>query len=64
MIALVCFVLNVLLSPFKSKAENAALRRQVVVLRRIVVQRRIRLTNSDRLFFILCVLKTLSALFG
>jgi hypothetical protein len=33
-------------------------------LRRIVVQRRIRLTNSDRLFFILCVLKTLSALFG
>jgi hypothetical protein len=56
MIALVCFVLNVLLSPFKSKsqleAENAALRRQVVVLRRIVVQRRIRLTNSDRMFFI------------
>src|SRR5262245_59916593 len=55
MIALVCFVLNVLLSPFKSKsrleAENAALRYQVVVLRRVVVQRRIRLTNSDRMFF-------------
>src|SRR5262245_18614615 len=56
MIALVCFVLTVLLSPFKSKsrleAENAALRHQVGVLRRIVAQRRIRLTNSDRMFFI------------
>src|SRR5215831_2614580 len=55
MIALLCFVLNVLISPFKSKsrleAENAALRHQVVVLRRIVL-RRVRLTNSDRLFFI------------
>src|SRR5262245_16716044 len=52
MIALLCFVLNVLISPFKSKsrleAENAALRHQVVVLRRIV-HRRVRLTNSDRL---------------
>ena len=49
MIALLCFVLAVLVSPFKSKsrleAENAALRHQVVVLR-------VRLTNSDRLFFI------------
>src|SRR5262249_48240395 len=56
MIALLCFVLNVLASPFKSKsrleAENAALRRQVVGLRRIAVHRRVRLTNSDRMFFI------------
>ena len=56
MIALLCFVLNVLVSPFKSKnrleAENAALRHQVVVLRRIVVHMRVRLTNSDRIFFI------------
>jgi len=55
MIALLCFVLAVLVSPFKSKsrleAENAALRHQVVVLRRMV-HRRVRLTNSDRLFFI------------
>src|SRR5262245_24892101 len=55
MIALLCFVLNVLISPFKSKsrleAENAALRHQIVVFRRIV-HRRVRLTNSDRLFFI------------
>jgi hypothetical protein len=38
MIALVCFVLAVLASPFKSKsrleAENAALRHQLIVLRR------------------------------
>ena len=43
MIALLRFVLNVLVSPFKSKrrleAENAAVRHQVVVLRRIVVHR-------------------------
>ncbi|MGC2827737.1 MAG: integrase core domain-containing protein [Pseudolabrys sp.] len=55
MIALLCFVLAVLVSPFKSKsrleAENAALRHQVVVLRRMV-HRRVQLTNSDRLFFI------------
>ena len=40
MIALLCFVLAVLVSPFKSKsrleAENAALRHQVVVLQRMV----------------------------
>jgi hypothetical protein len=56
MIALLRFVLNVLVSPFKSKsrleAENAALCHQVVVLRRIVVHRRVRLTNSDRMSFI------------
>jgi transposase InsO family protein len=55
MIALLCFVLTVLVSPFKSKsrleAENAVLRHQVVMLRRMV-HRRVRLTNSDRLFFI------------
>src|SRR5215813_1867008 len=55
MIALLYFFLNVLVSPFKSKsrleAENAVLRHQVVMLRRIV-HRRVRLTNSDRLFFI------------
>ena len=55
MIALLCFVLAILVSPFKSKsgleAENASLRHQVVALRRMV-HRRVRLTNSDRLFFI------------
>src|SRR5215475_5449639 len=43
MIALLYFVLNVLVSPFKSKsrleAENAALRHQVAILRRIVHRR-------------------------
>ena len=55
MIALLCFVLNVLVSSFKSKsrleAENAALRHQVVMLRRMV-HRRVRLTNSDRWFLV------------
>jgi transposase InsO family protein len=55
MFALFCFILAVLASPFKSKsrleAENAALRRQLVVLRR-KVQGRIRLTNNDRWFLI------------
>ena len=55
MIALLYFVLNVLVSPFKStsrlEAENAALRQQVVMLRRMV-HRRVRLTTGDRLFFI------------
>src|SRR5262249_23819451 len=54
--ALLCFVLNVLLSHLSRRAdlnaENAALRHQVVVLRRIVVQRRIRITNSGRWFLI------------
>ena len=52
MIALLCFFLTVLASPFKSKsrleAENAALRHQLIVLRR-KVRGRIRLTNGDRL---------------
>jgi hypothetical protein len=55
MIALLCFVLAVLASPFKSKsrleAENAALRRQLIVLRR-KVHGRVRLRNSDRWFLI------------
>ncbi len=55
MIALLCFVLAVLASPFRSKsrleAENATLRHQLIVLRR-KVHGRIRLTNNDRWFFI------------
>src|SRR5512136_2115496 len=55
MIALLCFVLAVLAAPFKSKgrleAENAALRHQLIVLRR-KMRGRARLTNSDRWFFI------------
>jgi hypothetical protein len=55
MIALLSFVLAVLAAPFKSKsrleAENAALRHQLIVLRR-KMQGRVRLTNSDRWFLI------------
>ena len=55
MFALLCFVLAVLASPFKSKsrleAENAALRHQLIVLRR-KVPGRARLTNNDRWFFV------------
>jgi hypothetical protein len=55
MIGLLCFVLAVLASPFRSKlrleAENAILRHQLIVLRRRP-HGRIRLTNHDRLFFI------------
>jgi transposase InsO family protein len=55
MIGLLCFVLAVLASPFKSKAwleaENAVLRHQLIVLRRRP-RGRVRLTNHDRLFFI------------
>jgi hypothetical protein len=55
MIALLCFVLTVLAAPFKSKsrleAENAALRHQLIVLRR-KAHSRVRLTNSDRWFFV------------
>jgi len=55
MIGLLCFVLAVLTSPFKSRlrleAENAALRHQLMVLRRRL-QGRIRLTNHDRWFLI------------
>jgi hypothetical protein len=55
MIALLGFALAVLTLPFKSKirleAENAALRHQLMVLRR-KAQGRIRFTNNDRCFFI------------
>jgi hypothetical protein len=51
MIALICFVLAVLASPFKSKsrleAENAVLRHQLIVLRRKVRGRALP-TNNDR----------------
>jgi type II secretory pathway pseudopilin PulG len=53
MIGLLCFVLAVLASPFKSnvrlEAENAVLRHQLNVLRRRLHGRG-RLTNHDRLF--------------
>jgi len=55
MIGLICFVLAVLASPFKSKlrhqAENAVLRQQLNVLRRRL-HGRVRLTNHERWFFI------------
>jgi len=55
MLALVYFVPAILASPFKSKsrleAENAALRHQVMVLRR-QVRGRVCLTNLDRLFLV------------
>jgi transposase InsO family protein len=55
MILLICFVLAVLASPFKSKsrleAENAVLRHQLIVLRR-KVRGRAQLSNNDRWFFV------------
>ena len=55
MIALLCFVMAALAAPFKLKsrleAENAALRHQLIVLRR-KLPGRVRLTNNDRWFFI------------
>src|SRR4029453_17271173 len=55
MVALFCFFLALLASPFKSssrlEAENAALRHQLMVLQR-KVRGRVHFTNSDRLFFI------------
>jgi transposase InsO family protein len=56
MIGLLGFALAVLAGPFKSKmrleAENAVLRQRLIVLRRRL-HGRVRLTNSDRWFFIL-----------
>jgi transposase InsO family protein len=53
--ALLGFLLVLLVSPFRSRrrleAENAALRQQLIVLRR-QVGKRVRLTNGDRLFFV------------
>jgi transposase InsO family protein len=55
MFGLLCFILAVLASPFKSQlrleAENAVLRHQLIVLRR-KLPGRVRLTNNDRWFFI------------
>jgi transposase InsO family protein len=55
MTALFCLLLTLLASSFKSKsrleAENAALRHQLLILRRRV-RGRVRLKNGDRLFFI------------
>jgi transposase InsO family protein len=55
MVALLCFLLALLTSPFKSKsrleAENAALRHQLAVLRR-KVRGRVEFTNGDRWFFV------------
>ncbi len=55
MIGLLCFVVAVLASAFKSKirleAENATLRHQLVVLRR-KVKGRAHLTNDDRWFLV------------
>src|SRR5947208_3371219 len=56
MIALLSFFLTLLVSSFKSKsrleAENAALRHQLIVLRRKVYGR-VQLMNGDRLFLVL-----------
>src|SRR6188472_3157230 len=53
MIGLLCFILAILASPFKSKlrleAENAVLRHQLIVLKRRL-HGRVRLTNNDRWF--------------
>jgi hypothetical protein len=55
MIALLCFFLTLLVSPFKSKsrleAENPALRHQLIVSQRMV-RSRVQLTNGDRLFLV------------
>ena len=55
MFTLCWFVLSFLALPFKSKSrlepENAALRHQLIVLRR-KVRGRVRLTNNDRWFLI------------
>jgi transposase InsO family protein len=55
MIALLCFLVTLFASPLKSRsrleAENAALRYQLIVLRRKVTGR-VRVTNGDRLVFI------------
>jgi transposase InsO family protein len=69
MIALLSFFLTLLVWPFKSKsrleAENAALRHQLILMRR-KVRGRVHLTNGDRLFLVLLyrwfpsVLKTIT----
>src|SRR6516165_5856505 len=55
MVALLRFLLRLLLSPLRPagrlEAENAALRQQVIVLRR-KIRGRIEFTHGDRFFFI------------
>ena len=55
MIALLCFLLTLFASLFKSKsrleAENAALRHQLIVLQRRM-RGRVHLTSGDRLFLV------------
>jgi hypothetical protein len=55
MFALFCFVMAIVASPFKSKsrleADNAALRHQLMVLRR-KLPGKVRLTNTDRWFLV------------
>ena len=55
MVALLCFLLTLLTSPFKSKsrleAENAALRHQLIVVQR-KIRGRVHLKNGDRLFLV------------
>ena len=54
-VALLSFLLTLLASPFNSKtrleAENAVLRRQLIILRR-KVRGRVHFTNGDRLFLV------------
>jgi len=71
MIALLIFIWKLLLLPCRSKllleAENAALRQQLIILQR-KARGRARLTNSDRLFFVLLyrwfpsILKTMTVI--
>jgi hypothetical protein len=55
MVALILLALNLVAALFKSKsrleAENAALRQQLIVVRR-KVHGRVQLTSGDRLFFV------------
>src|SRR3989442_10415852 len=55
MVALLFFLLRLVVSPLRPisrlEAENAALRRQLIVLQR-KVRGRVQFTNSDRLFFL------------
>src|SRR6266404_7837083 len=55
MIALLCFFLTLLVSPFKPKsrleAENVMLRHQLIILRR-KVRGRVHLSNGDRFLFV------------
>jgi hypothetical protein len=64
MIALLCFVLATLAAPFKSKsrleAENAALRHQLIVLRRMLAIT----TTSERIGHWIKMLRSLARFDG